>query len=186
MSTNSIPHLRATRQLRAVLLLAAFLILAFCAAFFLPKIISTLWHLRHGDSITFHRWRIPVPRGWYAVTRDDYLIIQKMTRFYDGEDAPTISPGILSPAKPIDPERLKQASIQMISKKGYIFQEERPLQIGTDPGYCLHFTADKDHKNIRISCDLLSAHLSVDYFGQGSETQTFYSVVGQIRRQDIR
>ncbi len=118
------------------------------------------------------------------MTHNDQLIIQKTTRFYDGEDAPTISPVILSPGKPVDPERVKQASIQVISKKGYAFQQERPLQIGTDPGYCLHFTAGKDQKNIRISCDSLSAHLSLDYFGPSSEIQTFYSVASQIRRED--
>jgi len=171
---------------RIVLLLGSVLILLLvCGSFFLPEIVSTYWHVRFGDSTTFHGWRIPVPRGWYAATRNDLLIIQKTTRFYDSDDAPTITPDILSPGKPVDPERLKQASIQVISRQGYLFQEERPFRIGTDSGYCLHFTADKDRKHIHIICDSLSAQLSVGYFGPNSAIQTFYSVVGQIKRQDM-
>jgi len=172
---------------RIVLLLGSVLILLLgCGSFFLPEIVSTYWHMRFGDSTTFHGWRIPVPRGWYASTRNDLLIIQKATRFYESEDAPTISPGILSPGKPVDPERFRQASIQVFSKQGYLFQEERPFQIGIDSGYCLHFTAHKDQKHILISCDSLSAQLSVGYLGAISEIQTFYSVVGQIKRQDTQ
>lgn len=172
---------------RIVLLLGSVLIfLLVCRSFFLPEIFSTYWHMRFGGSTTFHGWRIPVPRGWYAATRDDLLIIQKATPFYESEDAPTISPGILSPGKPVDPERFRQASIQVISKQGYFFQEERRFQIGRDSGYCLHFTSEKDQKHIRISCDSLAAQLSMDYFGPNSEIQTFYSVVGQIKRKDTQ
>jgi hypothetical protein len=177
--------LRHTRP-RARLLLCSILILLLPLPFFLPEIVSTYWHLRFGDSITFNGWAIPVPKGWAVFTRDDIFIIQKILRFYQSEDAPTISLGILSPGKPVDPERLKQASIRVISEQGYAFQEERPIQIAAHGGYCLHFTTGKDKKKIRISCDSLSAELSVDYFGQSSEIQTFYSVVGQIKRQDIR
>ncbi|SRR6266849_728818 len=175
---------RHTRS-RVRLLLGSILILLFASLFFLPEIVSTYWHLRFGNSTVFHGWTVPVPRGWAAFTRGDIFIIQKVLRFYDSEDAPTISLDILSPGKPVDPERLKQASIRVISEKGYVFREERPIQIAAHLGYCLHFTTGKDQKKIRISCDSLSAELSVDYFGRSSEIETFYSVVGQIRHQDM-
>ena len=116
----------------ALLLGSVLILLLVCGFFFLPEIVSTYWHMCFGGSTTFHGWRIPVPKGWYAATRNDLLIIQKATPFYESEDAPTISPGILSPGKPVDPERFRQASIQVISKQGYLFQEERPFQIGSD------------------------------------------------------
>jgi hypothetical protein len=168
------------------LLIWSVLILLFSCAFFLPEIVSTYWHLRFGDSITYHSWRVPVPRRWYAITRDDHLIIQKTTRFYDNEDAPTIIPDVLSPSKTVDPEAFRKASIRVISKEGYVFQEERSIQIGADRGFCLHFTTSNNQKKIHITCDSLAAQLSVGFFGPSSEIQTFYSVVGQIRRQDIR
>jgi len=124
------------KRIRSRIVFSVLIPLLVCGSFFLPEIVSTYCHARFGDSTTFHGWRIPVLRGWYAVTRNDLLIIQKATRFYDSEDAPTITPDILSPGKPVDPERLKQASIQVISKQGFLFQEERPFRIGTDSGYC--------------------------------------------------
>lgn len=168
------------RKLRPISLIAAILILAFCAAFFLPEIASIYWHMRFGSSTTFHGWRVVVPGGWWAFTREDLLIIQKSVRFYDGADAPTISVELYSPGKAVDPDALKQGSIQAISKKGYAFQEDRPIQIGTDRGYCLHFSTGADRKKARISCYFPATHLSFDLFGRNSDIQDFYSVVGRV------
>ena len=169
-------------QLRATSLIGAVLIVVFCGAFFLPEIISTYWHVRFGRSTTFDGWSVAVPGGWWAFTREDLLIIQKSLRFYQRDDAPTISVEIFSPGKTVDSEALKQGSIRAISQKGYVFQEDRPIQIGTDRGYCLHFSTGAGRENIRISCYLLAAHISLDLFGRSSDVQDFYSVVRQIRR----
>ena len=171
---------------RVRLLFWSVLIFLFSSSFFLPEIVSTYWHIRFGDSTSFHGWRVPVPKGWFALARNDYLIVQKTTRFYDREDGPTIIPDVLNASKAVDVDAFRKASIRVISKQGYVFQEERPIQIGTDSGYCLHFTNADDQKKIHISCDSLAAQLSVGFFGPRSEIQTFYSVVGQMRRQDIR
>lgn len=172
-------------RFRAPWLVGLILIFVFIGLFFLPEIVSTYWHLRFGDSITFHAWRVPVPRGWWAFIREDLLIVQKSLRFYQGEDAPTISVGSLSPGQSVDPKALKEAMIRRISNQGYVFQGDRSTQVGNDRVYCLHFADDKDHKKIRISCDSVTAQLSLDFFGQSSEIQDFYSLVGQIKRQDI-
>jgi hypothetical protein len=172
---------KAYRSRVALLLGTALILLLVSGSFLLPEIVSTYWHLRYGYSTTFHGWRIPVPRRWWAFTRDDLLIIQQPVRFYHTNDAPTISVELLSPSEPVDAEALKQASVRAFSKDGYVFQADRPIEIGTDPGYCLQFTTAKDQKRIHISCDSLSAHLALHLFGTTSEIQTFYSVIGQIR-----
>lgn len=160
------------------------LILMLAGVYFLPEIVSTVWHIRHGESTNFHGWNIPVPRGWAAFTRGDLYIIQKILRVYQREDAPTIALGTISPSKPVDPERLKQASIEAMSNQGYIFQQEVPIQIATHRGYCLDFTTGNVEKSLRISCTLTSANLSVDYFGRSSERQTFYAIVARIGRDN--
>jgi len=170
------------RQLRAVLM-GTFLVLAFSVAFFLPEIVSIYWHARFGDSTTFHGWKVPVPRGWWAFIREDLLIIQKPTRFYQAADAPTISVEIFSPDKSVDPEDVKQASTRAILKQGYVLQGDRPIQIGTDQGYCLDFNIANDHKNVRSSCYLSASHLSLELFGRPSEVQAFCSMVAQVRRE---
>src|SRR5260370_12780535 len=160
---------RQTRSRVALLLVAVFVVLSVVGSFLLPELVSTYWHLRNGDSTAFQGWSIPAPKGWRAFTRDGFLMVQKPLRFYDREDAaPGISVEVFRPGKPVDSEVLRQASIRAISEKGYVFQEERPIQIGTDRGYCLHFTGGKDQENIRtsrISCYLSAAHLSLHPFG---------------------
>lgn len=165
---------------RAILLASLLLTLALVGLFFEPEIISTYWHLRFGNFTTFHGWRIPVPKGWWAFTKEDQLIIQKMRRFYDRRDPAGIIVGTLTPSRPVKPEALKEASIQVNSKKGYALKEDRPFSIGSGTGYCLHFSALKDEKLIHITCDSLSAGLSLDLYGRPSDIQPFYSVVSQI------
>jgi hypothetical protein len=170
---------------RSTLCLGSALILVLLAgSFFLPEIVSTYWHLRFGDSTSFGGRNIPVPKGWWASTRSDLLIIQKSLRFYQSEDAPTISVEVFGPSKQVDPETLKQASMRTITEKGYTFHDDKPIQAGTDRGYCLNFVSAKDDKSIRITCYLLQGHLSLDLFGPSSEAQTFYSVISQIRSED--
>ena len=169
---------------RARLLVGTILVLLFIWPFFIPEIVSTYWHLRFGDSATFNHWKVPVPKGWSAFTREGMLVIQKPTRFYEKDDPPAIIPEVLNPDKPVDPEQLKHASIQVISAKGYSFQEERRIQIGPESGYCLLFTSDRNPKDISIACDSLAAKLSVRFFGPRSEIETFYTVVSRITAFD--
>jgi hypothetical protein len=175
--------LRRRRFSQASLFVGSILIFVLVGAFFLPELVSMYWHLRHGNSTTFHGWSVNVPRGWWASTRDDQLILQKTLRLYDRADWPTIVVGSLSPGKPVGPEALREALIHTLSREGYIFQQDRTIRIGNDVGYCEHFIAGNDSEAIRISCDSLGAQLSLDLFGRQFEIESFYSVVGQIKRE---
>jgi hypothetical protein len=152
--------------------------------FFEPELVSTYWHPRYGGSTTFHGWTVLVPRGWSPATGDDQLILNKMLRFYDHRDVPSIILGTLVPRKPIDPEVLKDALIHTIVNEGYVFQETRLIHIGAHPAYCVHFASAKDPEWIRINCESLAAQLSLDLFGWHSEIQDFYSVVGQLKKPE--
>jgi len=75
----------------------------------------------------------------------------------------------------------KQASVQRISRDGYIFEEDRPIRIGTKSGYCLRFRAVARSRKVRMSCEVLSAQLSLDFYGNRSEVDTFNSVVARLK-----
>jgi hypothetical protein len=177
--------LERRRFSRASLFVASILISALIGVFFLPELVSTYWHARHGESTSFQGWALPVPRGWWAFVHDNELIIQRMNRVYDRVEPSSIVVGSLSPGKPVDPEVLREELVHTLSKEGYIFQQNQTIRIGNDAGYCVHFLANKDHERIRISCESLGARLSLDLFGRQFEIQPFYSVIGQIKRQSI-
>lgn len=168
------------------LLGGATLVLILIWSFFSPEIVSTYWHLRFGDSITFHQWKVPVPKHWAVLSRSKSFILQRPTRFYESEDVPTISLEALNPGKPVNPEYLKQNLVQAIQADGYSFQAETPIQIAANNGYCLQFKSTKNPQSFRISCDSLAAELSLDYFGPKSEVETFYSVVSRIGADQAR
>ena len=87
----------------AALLASLFIALVLVGLFLEPEIVSTYWHLRFGNFTKFHEWRIPVPKGWWAFTKEDQLIVQKMRRFYDRGDPAGIIVGTLTSSKPIKP-----------------------------------------------------------------------------------
>jgi hypothetical protein len=172
---------RYLRSYTALLAASSFLMLALIVGFFLPEIACTYWHVRFGNSATYHGWNIPVPTGWRATTHNEQLIITKPLRFYDTSDVPEVVVGALDASKPIDPDRLDELMVHRLSQDGYILRKIRQIQVGGRDTDCLQFGAYKPGESIRISCMCIGAHLSVDLFGRPSEIEAFYSIVSQIR-----
>jgi hypothetical protein len=166
---------------RAALLTSSVLALVVAGLFLQPEIVSAYWHLRFGNATPFHGWSVPVPRGWWAFRHDDQLIIQRMLRFYERGDPAGIIVQVSTPGKPIEPETLKRASIQRISNDGYVFEEDRPIHIGTTDGYCLRFSATGRPPSIRMTCEAPSAQLSIDFYGSLSDVEAFDSVVVRLK-----
>lgn len=182
MSTNSKPF----NPGHPPRLLATIVVLIFFALLFQPEAVSIYWHLRFGDTTEFHGWVIRIPSGWWAFTGNDQLVIQKMDRFYQRDESEEIIVGPLNPPKPVALDALKNAVTQMYVNKGSALQEDRPIHLGPEKGYCLHFSPNKGEKQFRITCDSLDAQLSLDYFGHPSDSQTFYSVIDQARRARVK
>ena len=145
-----------------------------------PEIVSIYWHARFGNSTTFRGWKIPVPKGWWAFTHGDELIVQKMKRFYQRGDPAGIIVDTFNPSKAVEPEAFEDALIHTNSEKGYVFQEHRPIRIGAESGDCLRFSSTKGEELVHISCDSLSAQLALDLYGRASDIPTFYSMVDNI------
>jgi hypothetical protein len=170
------PRLRAT--LLSIALIPGVLLVGL---FFEPELVSTYWHMRFGDSTTFQGWTIPVPKGWWVSSNNSQLIVQKMLRFYEHRDPPSIIVEAVRPSNPVDPETLKKELIYALTNQGYSLQEDRPIHIGTHPGYCLHFINSTDPNGLHISCESMTAQLSLDFFGRHSEIQNFYLVLDQLK-----
>lgn len=155
---------------------------ALVASFFFPELVSAYWHLRHGNSTSFHGSRIPIPWGWWASTDNNQLIIQKMIWTYDRSDPTMILVLSLKSNATTSESVFKQLLIHDISKDGYVFRGERDILVESDTGSCLEFHSDTQRRNIRISCWSWKAHLSLDLFGYDHDVQPFYSVVNRVKQ----
>ena len=160
---------------------ASMLVCAIVVACFFPQLVGTYWHLRHGNSIEFHEWTIPVPRGWWPQTDGSQLVIQKMTWNYDRNDSTVIEVLTMNYSQPVHIDALKKAVLNQMSRDGYAFRGDRDVDIGSSPGYCAKFVNDTRHRNIHIACWSLKNHLSLDLLGYARDVQTFYSVIDQIK-----
>ncbi len=144
-----------------------------------PTIVATAWHLLHGDSITYKTWEVPVPKGWYAASKGEMLIVTRMARFRERGNGPNIA--LLSLPIPAGSaptsHRLKRAEIEVFSKNGYVFTGGRAIRLGNHEGYCLEFVRRDNRDYIRITCKVLTDQLGVDFEGYRTFVADFYSVL---------
>lgn len=149
--------------------------------FFLPELVSAFWHLRHGKSVTFHGWMIPVPSGWWAYTYEDKLIIQKMTRVYEHIRSPEVIILPLNSRGIVNDAAFGQQLIRDFSKNGYSLQLKKAFKLAGNTVSCFEFADAAHQRNVRISCWSLDSGLSLDFLGYKHNVPVFYSVVDQIR-----
>ena len=155
-------------------------------AIFLPEAVSLAWHLTHGTRADFRGVTMSVPLGWWAFERENSLIIQKMGHTLLGE--PHAQDMILRPLdlpgdSVADDEKLKAAKIAIQRGQGYAFIAERQFPVGQEDSYCDYFHKLDDNQNLRITCDVPSLKLSVDFFGDASYAPALERALGTIRRR---
>ncbi len=161
------------------LLVCAALLIA-CGVFFLPEVVSVYWHVVHGKSARFHEWEVPVPMGWRAFAGEGTLIVQKMNRSVDRDSEVVV--GGLPESGFYDYEKRKGSLIEIISKDGYQFVEERKVRVAGAEGYCFSFSPihNAGPGRIRITCDVPQRRLFLDFTGDPAHAAVFDSIIQHI------
>jgi hypothetical protein len=146
---------------------------------FLPQIVASVWHWRHGDQMSFQEWTFPVPHGWDAHAFENGLAIDRVRRPFDRDIASFISIGRLrlNPHQLLDPEKWKRQLVDDESKEGYRFQSEEILIAGTDTAYCYHFDRADDPRKILFTCRLSPSRIFIDFEGSPRHLLEVYQVI---------
>jgi hypothetical protein len=193
MSTNSkslnpghpppsfLSRVLSKKWLRYLLLGAAFIVvIGLC---FLPEVISISWHLVHGKSAQFHQWEVPVPKGWWAFTREGSLVVQKMNDSADRDSEMTVNDLGLPIGATYDSEKQRSALVEQMSKVGYVQVEEQLTRLAGEGCFCLSFSAARDPHRIRITCDVPNHRLFVYFAGNRTYAPIFYSIIHGVTKR---
>ena len=140
------------------------------------------WHLAHGNSANFHQWKVPVPKEWWAYTRQGTLIVSKMQKSADLDSHVIVSD--LPDKKSYDEDKFKRSLIEnYISGKEYRFLEERKTRLGDHEGYCLFFPSVSNTERLLVACEIPDYRLSVNFVGDRAYISNFNLILRGITRK---
>jgi hypothetical protein len=177
-----LPPILRKKWFCVLMLAAAFL--AFASIFLLPEVVSTAWHLVHGNSARFRVLEIPVPDGWWAFTSKGTLIVQKMERSTNQDSEVIVNDLPLPAGEVYDYDKEKTLSVKRMLKEGYRLQEERMSHMAGEDCFCLFFSDVRDTRRIRITCDIPNYRLFLYFVGDHRYAPVFDSITQHILKRD--
>jgi hypothetical protein len=150
---------------------------------FLNKAFPYAWHLVRGDSANFHQWKVPVPKEWWAYTRQGTLIISNMQKSADLDSHVVVSD--LPDKGSYDEEKFKRSLIEnYTSRKEYRLGEERKTRLGAHEGYCLFFPSVSNAERLLVACEIPDDKLSVNFDGNLAYISNFNLILQRIALRD--
>jgi hypothetical protein len=157
--------------------------LSIACLLFLNKVFPYAWHLVRGNSANFHQWRVPVPKEWWAYTRQGTLIVSNLQESA-GLDSHVVVID-LPDKKSYDEEKFKQSLIEnYISRKEYRFLEERTTRLGDHEGYCLFFRSVSNTERLLVACEIPDYKLSINFDGDRAYISSFNIILQGISLRD--
>jgi hypothetical protein len=168
--------------------------LAICLAVAVPLAVVTLfaatsvrayvWHIRHGDSIMFAQWRVPIPKGYFEAGANSFFKLSFGSPFWKaapwGHISLSLNPS--QPPAPVSYDRIEAATIRVAAEEGYQLQARRRIQSASDNCYCFEFSRQSDTSLVDIRCMTDSAELAVIFDGHRRFSNDVYSVVSGLER----
>jgi hypothetical protein len=155
--------------------------LTFCGLFFMPELVSNVWHLFHGSSAKFHGWVVPVPRGWWAFERDGTLVIQKMQREAGDDSVVVLAPMVFDQNKGFEYEKWKGAIAQTKIGEGYQFLTEYKITLDNQEGFCLSFAKIKNNTRLSITCIVPGRHVFLEFYGDKAWSSSFDTIIEHVK-----
>ncbi|HLJ24312.1 MAG TPA: hypothetical protein VKT71_09420 [Candidatus Acidoferrales bacterium] len=151
------------------------------SAVFLPEVASFGWHLRHGDSVQFLAWDVPVPQGCIELRDSKSIIIQRIERWSDAPSDAIVTSLDLSVGVAMDRKQLMDGIIETQIKKGRHLMSEDEVELDGEMGSCLTFV-EGEHSSVRwIDCNFPIHRLSVGYIGAEKHSHILNSIIKGIR-----
>jgi len=162
-------------------LLVGSALLTFGGALFFETVVSTAWHLIHGNYAQLGQWDIPVPQGWWAFTGTGVLIVQHMHKSPD-MDSNMVFADLPRAAGSIYDYEKRRDSVRYMLREGYQFFKENKTRLSDQDCHCMSFFDNHDTKRIRIMCDVPSVGLSLSFSGDRRYAPEFESVIQHITK----
>jgi len=154
-------------------------------------LLAPVWHLWHGDSISWQGWKISVPKGFCA--RSDQN--PTLWKFAFGAPFLNLSYGHISlfhrPTGQLPFEFGRDfghfaASVTEVAKQdGYRFASKKTLKVGDTTAHCLEFESEVDSSRALLRCAIEDSLVVIFYEGASRYVPDFLSVLEGMSRQGV-
>jgi len=118
-------------------------VIAVAATLFVASnLMGYIWHLRNGDTVVVSRWRIPVPKGYWAFNTGEHTFwnLSFGAPFFH-ENYGFISFYADEPRKDLTntQQRLEHCIVKTATDSGLRLQERRTIQSPSGESFCFQF-----------------------------------------------
>jgi hypothetical protein len=154
-------------------------------------LLAPVWHLWHGDSISWQGWKVPVPKGFCVKSEQN----PTMWKFSFGAPFLNSSYGHISlfhrPAgqSPFefgrDFERFAASVTEVARQDGYRFASTRTLKVGDTTAHCLEFENEVDRSRSLVRCAIEDSLVTIFYEGATRYVPDFLSMFGGMSHEDV-
>jgi len=154
---------------------------AFIIFLLVVPLLGPLWHLVHGNGISYGGWRVPVPGGFYVRNSQEGPTMWKLN---SGIPLFRASYGHVSLFRHTQPfafdrdypgfeERVVQDSYQ----DGYQLKTKRTIPVAKGSAYCLEFTRSSGEQHSLLRCAVEGNPLVVFYEGDPRYVPDVFTVL---------
>jgi hypothetical protein len=157
--------------------------LAICASL-LPEVVSAGWHLAHGRTVTYRAWKVVVPFGWYAISHGEQMSVERMSEIpWKEHPIAEFQPVHFTKTYPFKYDLFGKEQAATLRGMGYLFLEQRDIQVAGKDGRCWTFDNWKNHNQLWIACIVPKDLTSADYIGDRAYANDFFSLLTQTQRE---
>lgn len=148
------------------LFLCTLLATLFAGALAVP-FFGAIWHLAHGDFITYHQWKIRVPSDFYVRQYPAGPFLRKHTIGFPLWRAPYVMIAVSELPHPFeyeeDYQRFTTGADLAAQDQGYKFLSTKEISIGKTLGYCLEYGLLRDATKSFVECSVEHTSLLFSY-----------------------
>jgi hypothetical protein len=148
---------------------------------------GAIWHLTHGDFITYHEWKIRVPSDFYARQYLNGAYLWKLTIGYPLQSAPygMIAVSVLPRSFEYkeDYQNFTTGADLAGQSLGYKFLSTQEVSIGKTLGYCHEYGLPEDPSKSFVQCMVDHTDLFLGYEGHRKFIPILFSTLQSIADQ---
>lgn len=135
-------------------------------------LLGPIWHLLHGNFVSYGVWRIPVPSSFYVRKSEKGPTMWKHTfgapffaTSYGHISLFSLSPDQLPFAHDRDYFRFEKRVTQEAGQYGYQLESQRTISVGKDSAYCLAFMRPANEPRSLVRCVVENSVMVLFYEG---------------------
>lgn len=166
-----------------------YLLLVVPIAVMLPApLLGTVWHLLHGEFITYDHWKIRVPPSFYVRQGAGGPYLWKLTLGFPLWHGPYAVIGVSELPRSFeyveDYQKFMNGADLAAQLQGYKFLLTRQVSIGKTSGYCLEYGSLNNATNSFVQCTVEKTSLLFSYRGHTKYIAILFSTIQSISDQN--